>query len=155
MGDDLESRLKAEALRLGFSLSGIAPAVEADGFARYQQWLDKGYAGKMDYLHRNAPSRRHPAAILEGVRSVLMLGMEYEGARGQRPGASEQENLTSSLAPGPWPLAHEAGPWPLRKESLLYAAGPDYHNHHLGSDQRHLSGSWLMAEGSRLHGPMA
>ena len=30
----LTTRLKAEALRYGFSLSGIAPATEADGFMR-------------------------------------------------------------------------------------------------------------------------
>src|SRR5580704_17419883 len=79
MDDELETRLKAEAFRQGFTLSGIAPATEADGFARYQHWLDKGYVGKMDYLHRSGPRRKHPSSILDTVRSVLMLGMEYGG----------------------------------------------------------------------------
>src|SRR5580704_17463034 len=102
MDDELETRLKAEAFRQGFTLSGIAPATEADGFARYQKWLDNGYAGEMDYLHRQRVSRRHPSAILAGVKSVLMLGMEYgaiAGAGGKGQGANEQENLTSSRAP--------------------------------------------------------
>jgi epoxyqueuosine reductase len=136
MDHDLEARLKAESLRLGFSLSGIAPATKADGFPRYQQWLEKGYAGEMDYLRIHGPQRQHPAFILENVRSVLMLGMEYQGARGKGQGARETieegntRNIDTSLpekttqedssnAPCPLPLAaaHVAS----------YAAGPDYH----------------------------
>ena len=61
----LEERLKSRALELGFSLSGIAPATEADAFPRYQEWLARGFAGEMDYLHRLGPPRRHPAAVME------------------------------------------------------------------------------------------
>ncbi|HEV3383722.1 MAG TPA: tRNA epoxyqueuosine(34) reductase QueG [Gemmata sp.] len=139
----LEERLKAEALRHGFSLSGISPATEADGFARYQQWLDKGYAGEMDYLHRNGPRRKHPSSILEGVRSVLMLGMEYQGARGKGQGASvDSEEIefndadSASLAPGPVALA------PGRVAA--YAAGPDYHQYVW--DRLNALSEWLMTE---------
>src|SRR5580658_10043615 len=96
----LEERLKAEALRHGFSLAGISPATEADGFARYQHWLDKGYAGKMDYLHRNGPRRKHPSSILEGVRSVLMLGMEYSGGA-LTPGPSPHGRGEEICSPSP------------------------------------------------------
>jgi epoxyqueuosine reductase len=88
MSETLESRLKSEARRLGFALVGIAPATEADGFARYEAWLDAGFAGEMGYLHRHRDARRHPRSVVEGVRSVLMLGMEYAGgARGKGQGA--------------------------------------------------------------------
>src|SRR5262245_52489388 len=73
----LAARLKAEAARRGFALSGIAPATDADGFGRFAAWLDRGYAGEMDYLHRLRDERRHPSSILESVRSVLMVGLEY------------------------------------------------------------------------------
>ena len=79
---ELETRLKAEATRLGFSLSGIAPATEADGFARFEAWLDAGFAGEMNYLHKHREHRRHPKAIVKDVRSVLMLGLEYGGVDG-------------------------------------------------------------------------
>jgi epoxyqueuosine reductase len=69
--------LKAQARSLGFDLVGIAPAVEADGFASFRAWLDAGYAGEMDYLHRHAQARQHPAAVLPEVRSVVMLGAYY------------------------------------------------------------------------------
>ena len=94
----LETRLKARAAELGFALSGVAPATDADGFDRFASWLDRGYAGEMGYLHKHRDQRRHPASILDGVRSVLMLGMEY--------GAGES-----------------AGPARVAR----YAAGPDYH----------------------------
>jgi epoxyqueuosine reductase len=74
---NLESRLKSEARDRGFSLAGIAPATEADGFTKFTEWLDRGFAGEMDYLHEHREHRRHPSSILDNVRSVLMLGMEY------------------------------------------------------------------------------
>ena len=82
MADALEDRLKARARDLGFALVGIAPATEADGFARYEAWLDAGYAGEMAYLHEHREHRRHPRSVVEGVRSVVMLGMEYEPGPG-------------------------------------------------------------------------
>src|SRR5438093_11542903 len=88
---ELETLLKAEALRLGFTLSGIAPATEADGFPRFRHWLDRGYAGQMDYLHRLGPPRQHPSSILESALSVLMLGLEYSGVRSQETGDRKPE----------------------------------------------------------------
>jgi len=78
----IEQRLQAEAQRLGFALSGIAPATEADGFARFEAWLDAGFSGEMGYLEKRREARRHPRSIVPTVRSVLMLGMEYGGIKG-------------------------------------------------------------------------
>ncbi|MBA2226468.1 tRNA epoxyqueuosine(34) reductase QueG [Thermogemmata fonticola] len=104
----LEERLRVEARRLGFSLCGIAPATEADTYAFYQHWLAQGYAGEMQYLHTRAEARRHPRSILQDVRSVVMLAMDY----GPRP-------LHRSLPPS------EVGSFPGRV--AFYAAAPDYH----------------------------
>lgn len=104
--DGLEDRLRAESQRLGFVLCGIAPATEADTYALYRCWLERGYAGEMQYLQRRAEERRHPRSILASVRSVVMLAMEY----------------------GPRPVRRSA---PLRGcvagRVALYAHGPDYH----------------------------
>ena len=80
MTDHLERRLKQHARGLGFGLCGIAPAADADGFARYEDWLDAGFAGEMGYLHRHRDARRHPRSVLPEVHSVVMLGLEYGGA---------------------------------------------------------------------------
>jgi epoxyqueuosine reductase len=104
----LESHLKSRARDLGFALAGIAPATEADGFARFTTWLDAGHAGAMDYLHRHRDARRHPRSILESVRSVLMVGMEYESADRQQA-TGDRRQASGRVA--------------------SYAAGPDYHRH--------------------------
>ncbi|MCS6850336.1 MAG: tRNA epoxyqueuosine(34) reductase QueG [Gemmataceae bacterium] len=81
----LEDRLKQEARRLGFDLVGIAPATEADDFDHLCRWLDRGFAGDMAYMHRQAEARRHPASILPNVRSVVMLGMNYNPGPESQP----------------------------------------------------------------------
>ena len=101
MSESLEVRLKQHARELGFGLSGIAPAADADGFARYEAWLDAGYAGEMAYLHRRRDARRHPRAIVPDVRSVVMLGLEY--------GTATTGEHSGRVA--------------------AYARGPDYHDH--------------------------
>ncbi len=78
--DPLETRLKQHARGLGFDLVGIAPAGPADGFDRLRDWLDRGFAGEMTYMHRHAEARRHPASVLPVVRSVVMLAMNYKPA---------------------------------------------------------------------------
>jgi epoxyqueuosine reductase len=76
----LESAVKAQAGQLGFELVGIATATPADGFDRMREWLDRGYAGEMEYMHRQATARRNPESILPEVRSVIMVGMNYKPA---------------------------------------------------------------------------
>jgi epoxyqueuosine reductase len=121
----IESRLKARATELGFALSGIAPATDADGFDRFAAWLDHGYAGEMDYLHRLREQRRNPSSILDSVRSVLMVGLEYG------PGVRKTENprADSSLTPA---------------RVASYAAGPDYHR--FVWDRLNALCDWLEAE---------
>ena len=64
----LTTRLKEKARELGFALSGVAPATDADGFARFEAWLDRGFAGEMSYLPKLREEHRHPSSILDGVR---------------------------------------------------------------------------------------
>ena len=118
----LTARLKAKATELGFALSGIAPATEADGFPRFRDWLARGFAGEMSYLHTQGEARRHPQSILETVRSVLMVGMEYGG-----------DSSTASDRP----------------RIAKYAQGPDYHRYIW--DRLNALAAWLeaAAPGSR------
>jgi epoxyqueuosine reductase len=80
---ELTTGLKREAQRLGFALSGVCPAVSPPGFARFQEWLDTGFAGEMRYLTDRAAAYEHPQHVLDGVRSILMLAMPY---RTEEPG---------------------------------------------------------------------
>ena len=116
-----KSRLQSEAHSRGFSLFGVAPATPADSFAHFAAWLDAGYAGEMDYLHRHRNQRRHPNDVLEGVRSVVMLGMEYQ------PGNRANPDRQGGGDRGLDPVAHAPGS--PSGQVASYAAGPDYHRY--------------------------
>lgn len=77
---ELTAALKSHAQALGFGLVGVAPAVDARGAARLGEWLNRGYAGEMRYLHDRREAYAHPRHVLEGVRSIVMLGLHYRTA---------------------------------------------------------------------------
>lgn len=74
---ELTERLSDEARRLGFSLASACSAVRPARLERFHQWLDAGYAGEMDYLAKRRDAYSHPEGVLEGARSLLMLGWNY------------------------------------------------------------------------------
>ena len=86
---ELTQSLKAEAKRLGFQLTGACPAVSPVGFDQFSQWLDAGYAGEMHYLEERKEAYKHPGSVMEGVASILMLGMNYQ---------TDAPNLGSSIS---------------------------------------------------------
>lgn len=75
---DLTKGLKSEALRLGFDLVGVAPAVTPPGYPHLMSWLERGFAGEMHYLPRRAAAYQHPEHVLPGVRSVVMVALNYK-----------------------------------------------------------------------------
>ena len=77
---DLKSRLQQQAHELGFDLCGVAPAVEPTTLAEFHRWLDRGFAGEMQYLERRRDAYAQPDHVLQGVRSVVMLAMNYRTA---------------------------------------------------------------------------
>ncbi|MBI5761682.1 MAG: tRNA epoxyqueuosine(34) reductase QueG [Planctomycetales bacterium] len=79
----LAQQIKSEAQRLGFDLVGIAPAVSPPGFVGFRDWLERGFAGGMSYLPRREAAYEHPRHVLESVRSVVMLGLNYRTAEPQ------------------------------------------------------------------------
>lgn len=82
----LEARLKARARELGFDLVGITTAAPPATHAAFLAWLAKGYGGEMAYLHRHADARARPTSLLDGVRSVVMLAMNYKASAPQAEG---------------------------------------------------------------------
>jgi epoxyqueuosine reductase len=81
--------LKQQAQRIGFDRVGIAPATDADGFDRLQDWLAQGFAGEMRYMSAHGDARRHPASILPSVRSVVMVSLSYAPTAPDPPDAAK------------------------------------------------------------------
>jgi epoxyqueuosine reductase len=75
--EELTAAVRNEARRLGFGLVGVCPAVEPAGYSRLGEWLDAGFGGEMRYLDDRRGAYAHPRHVLEGVRSLVVLGHGY------------------------------------------------------------------------------
>jgi epoxyqueuosine reductase len=76
----LEQQIKDKALALGFDAVGITDAspIGAEHVAHFEAWLRSGYAGRMEYMHRNLEKRIHPAKLLDGAQSVIVVALGYK-----------------------------------------------------------------------------
>src|SRR5438445_11758623 len=99
------ARIKAKAAELGFDLCGIAPATGLPELRFFPEWLARGYAGEMTYLHRSAERRADVRRVLPSARSVIVTGTNYNTAR---------------------PYSTECSD-PGRAQVARYAWGDDYH----------------------------
>ena len=86
---EITAKLKSQCHGLGFSLCGATPAVSPPGVVRLDEWLSAGYAGQMHYLADRRDAYQHPRHVLDGVRSLLMLAMDYRTAEPRAPASGE------------------------------------------------------------------
>jgi epoxyqueuosine reductase len=86
---DTTIALKKKATELGFSLCGLCPAVSPPGAKRLGEWLAAGFAGEMKYLQDRREAYSDPGRVLDGVRSIVMLAMDYRTADPIAPGTGE------------------------------------------------------------------
>lgn len=71
-------KLEAEARRLGCGWFGVAPAEALNGdLATLEEWLEAGRHGDMAWLARDPARRCDPEKVVEGCRSVVVLGLNY------------------------------------------------------------------------------
>ena len=106
------------ARELGFDLCGVAPAEKFPELARAEEWFTKGYAGEMKYL--GDARRGDPARVLAGARSVIVCGMNYNGAH---PRSIEFEGTGDDAGGASRKGKDEPRGWISR-----YAWGADYHD---------------------------
>lgn len=76
----LTEQIRQKAVDLGFDLVGITEAspVSAEHAGAFLQWLRDGCAGEMGYMARNLEKRLDPAKLLDGARSVICVGLNYQ-----------------------------------------------------------------------------
>jgi len=95
------------ATAVGFDLCGV---VRAEKFAELDlgnEWLARGYAGEMKYLHD--PRRTNPHSVMSGLRSVIVCAINYNSP----PPRSVEALQTEPAEPRGW--------------ISRYAWGEDYH----------------------------
>ncbi len=73
----LTQQIQAHANELGFELVGITPAAHSETIARYREWIENGYAGKMHYLEKHLSLKSDVRQLLAEAKSVMSLAMNY------------------------------------------------------------------------------
>jgi epoxyqueuosine reductase len=96
--------VKEQGRAVGFDRVGIAPASDLPELALFPEWLERGYAGTMDYL-RNV-KRRDVRELMPEARSVICCALVYDTDP---------------------PRSTEVPPDPARGWISRYAWGDDYH----------------------------
>lgn len=98
----------AKANELGFDLCGIASVDGLSDPAHLQEWLERGYAGRMHYMHDRR--RADIKQVLPEARSIVVCALNYNTAAPASTEAAVQ------------PADHGPHGWISR-----YAWGDDYH----------------------------
>lgn len=81
--------LKSRARELGFQLVGAAPAGAPPHLHHFARWLEDGFHGEMHYLAERRAAYEHPRHVLDGARSVVMLGMNYRTVEPAAPASGQ------------------------------------------------------------------
>lgn len=81
-------RVKARALELGFTATGITDLRPPPHTTQLDRWLAAGMAGTMRYMHRQAARRREPERIVPGaIRAVVVTRNYYNLEPARRRGS--------------------------------------------------------------------
>jgi epoxyqueuosine reductase len=103
----LKESLAHQARALGFDGVGVTdPGAIADAGRYFQAFLEDGAHGDMDWLAANPERRADPRVLWPGVRSVIMLGVNY--GPDENPLAILEQRSSGAIS--------------------VYAQGDDYHD---------------------------
>lgn len=81
--------LRARLLELGFDVVRFATPSPAGG-AALREWLGQGHHADMAWLERTVDKRGDPGLVVDGARSVVLLGVNYwPGADFERAAAQQ------------------------------------------------------------------
>ena len=75
----IEQLIKGQAFGLGFDLVGITALGPVETAAAFRDWIDRGFAGEMEYLTRGADKRVDSRLPVPGTLSAIVVGMNYGG----------------------------------------------------------------------------
>ena len=75
----IEELIRGQAFGLGFDLVGITSLGPVETAGAFDSWVERGYAGDMDYLARGAVKRRDSRLPVEGTAAAIVVGLSYGG----------------------------------------------------------------------------
>lgn len=74
----LAMQIKQWGQDLGFQQVGIADTNLSVAEQHLNNWLEKGFHGEMDYMHRHGLKRSRPALLQDGTIRVISVRMDYQ-----------------------------------------------------------------------------
>ena len=101
--EGIAERILKKASKFGFDSAGWTKASPPLDFVFFSQWLSNGMHGEMNYLDKHRDARSDPNSILPGVKTILMVSMNYK----PETNITEINGFSGKIA--------------------RYARGPDYH----------------------------
>jgi len=104
---ELALKIKQWGEELGFQQVGISDTDLTSAENHLHDWVDKGFHGDMDYMHKHGLKRSRPNLLLEGTVSIISVRMDY------LPETKEQINQVIDS--------------PIKAFISRYALGRDYH----------------------------
>ena len=116
--DSVKAQVQALARELGFDLCRIADCRPPQHLREFRAWLGEGAAGEMAYMERAEEKRADPEQVLAGVRSIIVLGMNYWQGRSRQAASCFPEDGRSKADPR----------LPATGRIARYAWGEDYHD---------------------------
>ena len=93
MSNQRQEELRRRLLELGFDDVRFAATAEPLKPEPLSGWLAAGMHGEMAWMERTAEKRLDPTLVLEGVRSVILLGVSYAD------GAEPRESVDGAVRP--------------------------------------------------------
>lgn len=90
---DLEERVRAAALRIGFTRAGFCRVEPGEAVPRLSEWLRLQRHGAMKYMEN--PRRLQPEQVLAGVRTMIVVSLNYRWPEGAD---QAQEGMISRYA---------------------------------------------------------
>ncbi|TMJ80730.1 MAG: DUF1730 domain-containing protein, partial [Alphaproteobacteria bacterium] len=104
---ELQTALAGQARALGFDCMGVTdPDAIVDAGRHLRAFLDAGAHGEMEWLALRPERRADPRVLWAGVRSIIMLGVNY--GPDENPLAILQQRTRGAIS--------------------VYARGDDYHD---------------------------
>lgn len=104
---ELATSIKAWGRELGLAQVGISDCDLSRAEERLKLWLERGFAGDMEWMHRHGSKRSRPAELIPGTLRVIAARLDYL----PEPHADMEQALAD----------------PARAFVSRYALGRDYH----------------------------
>lgn len=81
----MEDFIREQAKKLGFDLVGLTALGDAETAKYFNEWIAAGHAADMHYLERGQEKRSNTKLPFDGVRSGIVVGMNYGGTEPAGP----------------------------------------------------------------------